>query len=81
MRETDKCLVKRLYAKFTPYVQFGGWLALAIPAGFSLVVLIQKAQAFDGRLTAMEQAQLEYTAKQDVLIGKLDTVLYFVRKK
>lgn len=85
MRETDKCLAKRLYAMLTPYVQVIGWLVVAVPVVLGGISLAQKAEAFDTRLTSLEASQRSYGEKQDVINTvintKLDTVIYFMRRK
>lgn len=80
-RDEDKCLVKRLYARATPYVQVFGFFVVAIPSGMSASQLIGDARAFDSRLSAVEQAQFKYSEQQEIIKGKLDTVIYFVRRK
>lgn len=80
-REEDKCFIKRLWAKATPYIQMGGWLLVAIPAFMSAVKLFGDAQAFDSRLSAVEST-LQHTAHQyDTLNQKLDTVIQLIRRK
>lgn len=80
-RDEDACIIKRLYNRATPYIQVVGFFAVAIPSGISATQLIGDARAFDSRLSLIEQAQYRYAEQQKVIEGKLDTVLYFVRKK
>jgi len=80
-REDDKCLAKRLYARFTPYIQLGGWLVVAVPAVVAAYTLLGDAQAFNSRLNSIEAAQAQYAQKQDMINTKLDTVIQLVRRK
>lgn len=65
----------------TPYIQMGGWLIIAIPACLSATKLFSDAQAFEARLTAVEQAQVKTSEQYDILGQKLDLVVSFMRHK
>lgn len=80
-REEDQSTLKKLWIRITPLIQIGGWLTIAVPVVLGLGSLINQAQAFGERLTTVETAQASYTAKQDLIITKIDTILYFVRRK
>lgn len=80
-RAEDKCWIKRMYVRFTPYVQAWGWATLAIPIAMALYGIapnvnaaMQKNDEQDQRLTKIEQNQAQIS-------GKLDTIIYFVKRK
>lgn len=75
------CIIKRLYATFTPYVQFAGWLAVLIPACVTMYVLAEKAAAFDGRITALERAQQSTASSLERIDEKADLIIEFLRVK
>lgn len=75
----SKKLVKRIYERFTPYVQVLGWAAIVIPAVYTASVGVDKALAFDSRLTAMEQAQTSYKYEVARLNGKIEDIMDFFR--
>lgn len=70
-RITDNCWVKRQWDRFTPYVQVWGWLIVAVPAIWGITVLAPKAEAFDGRLTVVEQQNVIVNQKLDLVIQLL----------
>lgn len=70
-RITDNCWAKRVWDKFTPYVQVWGWLIVAVPAVWGVMVAVPKAEAFDGRLTAVEQNTAIVNQKLDLVIQLL----------
>lgn len=78
-RDEDKCWIKRMYSRFTPYVQFLGWAVVAVPVVISFITLADRARAFDARLTTMEKSQDNYARKQEILITKIDTIIRLVK--
>jgi hypothetical protein len=70
-RSTDKCVIKRLWDKFTPYIQTAGFVFLIIPLAILVVDLIPKAEAFDKRLTIVEQNNVIANQKLDLVIQLL----------
>lgn len=75
-----QCLAKRLYSAATPYVQLLGWLAVLIPAMVTVYTLAEKASAFDGRLTALERAQIDTSSRLERIDEKTDLIIEFVKK-
>lgn len=75
MRKRD-CVVKRLWEWGTPYIQGGGWLILMMTIAYSGVVLVEKAQAFDERITQNTEA-IERLSNVD---EKLDLVIKLLKK-
>lgn len=67
-RKEDRCLVTRLYALATPYLQLVGWAFIAVPFVILVATLIPKAEAFDSRLTATEQNYILLNQKVDLLL-------------
>jgi len=76
-REEDKCLVKRLYNKFTPYVQFGGWFTLFIGSGFTFYALAKTAWALDGRVTELEKANRQMATDVALIRQQGDLMIQF----
>ena len=70
-------IIRKVWDKGTPYIQVGGWLILFVTAATSSVSLIDKATAFDGRLTLVEQALIQI----QVLDKKLDLVINLMKNK
>lgn len=73
-REEDKHPLTRLWNRFTPLIQTWGWLSIIVPVVMLVCVLVPKAQAFDMRLGTLER---QYA----VINGKLDTVIFLMRRK
>ena len=67
-REEDSCLARLWYKWGTPYLQVFGWLFVAVPAIYAATVLTEKAQAFDGRLTAAEHNYMLLNQKMDTML-------------
>lgn len=72
-----KCIVKQLWAWGSPYIQMGGWVLLMITTLTSGIVLIQKAVAFDDRLSALEQGRGESAQDIKLLNQKVDLIMEF----
>ena len=76
-REEDKCLAKRLYRAATPYVQLIGWLGVAVPVVMLLYSLAGKAEAYDGRITALEGSRMTTDQNIGLLNQKVDLMIDF----
>lgn len=70
-----KCLAKRLYEIATPYVQLIGWLVVMGTLTTAGIALVQQVEAFDGRVSALEQAFIESDKRLAVMDGKLDVLI------
>lgn len=61
------CLAKRLYAQATPYVQLGGWFAVAVPALYTAFCFYTKVLAYEGRIAENAQANQQQEARINAL--------------
>lgn len=68
-----QCIIKKIWIAGTPYIQAGGWLILMITVLGNGITLIEKATAFDRRITALEQDKVQIA----LLNQKVDMILDF----
>ncbi len=74
-RELDRCLMKRLYDSFTPYIQLSGCVAILVP----MVLLLNDARAYGDRLSTVE-TKYNMTANDVKIIDqKLDLIIRFLQ--
>lgn len=73
-RSNDKCLIKRLYAKYTPHIQVAGFLWLVAGGFIAVQAIVQEAQAFGKRLTTVERAQMQFVEHQKEIKHSVDVV-------
>lgn len=71
----QKCLFKRLYEVATPYVQLTGWVVIMGSVATATIAIVQKVQAFDGRLSTLETAFISTDKRLSVIDGKLDVLI------
>lgn len=78
-----KCLVKYLWELGTPYIQIGSGLILLGTTALSGIYLIDKAWAFDRRLTELETGKSLSAQELRLLNQKVDLIMDFwkIRRK
>lgn len=63
-RAEDKCLIKRLYAKYTPHIQGIGYISMFCVIILTAHAIYNEVRAFGPRITAIERAQMRYIEDQ-----------------
>lgn len=79
MSSSRKCMLTRIYNRYTPHIQVVGFLWLVAGGFIAMQAIVQEAQAFGRRLTAVERAQVEYGRSAELLNQKVDLMIEFFR--
>lgn len=81
MKKKATTIAKCLYERFTPYVQVGAWVSLILTTGVTGLLLMEKAIAFDGRISDLERSRIATNQKLETIDGKLDVVIQFTKPR
>lgn len=69
--------VKKVYDRYTPFVQIIGWVIVIIPIFWMAVSVIQQVMAYDGRIVNVERSQKDYETRFDRLDNKVEDMMDF----